>query len=270
MKLRGTSQRLWPCTRDAFTLVELLVVVSVMGALTAVLIPSLGKAREDARRTVCLANLKHIGVGLFTYAGVNNDSGPQVMTPLGTRAPRSLLSSSTEMVNLGLMIPTEVADPALFVCPSQKRFNHETEPERFKNALVDGSYAYAVHLPAAQSPRFQSFRHLAMIADDYTRIYGAEGVGRYAHRTIYNVLYTDGSGARYSDADESIWKQRVYWDNESDDLDYKSYYDSYYATGKNNDHGDYGDYERSADVFRVWHAFCYSQPDPFGADTSSP
>jgi prepilin-type N-terminal cleavage/methylation domain-containing protein len=265
MKLRKTIRRRPLRYPPGFTLVELLVVVSVISTLLAILVPSLGKAREDARRTVCLANLKHIGVGLFTYSSANRDLGPAIMAPLGFRAPRSLLSTSEGLVNLGLMLPEDVADPNLFYCPSQKRFNHASDPNLLGEELVDGSYAYAVQLPATQSPKFAKFRHLAMVSDDFTRIYGADGVGRYAHRTVYNVLYTDGSGARYDDPDESIWKQRVYWDNEYDDYDYSTYYGDMSKEGE--DGGSYGYY---ADIFRVWHAFCYSQPDPFGAAASAP
>lgn len=261
-------RRLNAADRLAFTLIELLVVIAVISVLLAILFPSLGKAREDARRTVCLANLKHVGVGLFTYADGNDGNGPQVMTPLGNCAPRTLLSVPGEMVNLGLLLPTEVGEPALFRCPSQRQFNYPTDVDRLKQEQVTGSYAYAVHLAAKESPRFARFRHLAMVADDFTAAEDAasaeDGVGRYAHRVAYNVLYTDGSAARYADPDESIWRQRVYWDDESDAYTYARYYS----------HADSADpqspyMQRYPDIFRVWHAFCYSQPDPFGGTPST-
>jgi len=240
----------------AFTLIELLVVIAVIVVLLAILLPSLGRAREDARRTVCLANLKHVGVSLFAYADCNNSAGPQVMAPIGRRAPRTLLSVPGAMVNLGLMHPTEIADADLYRCPSQRKFHYASEPDAFSTAQVAGSYAYAVHLPAAQSPRFARFRHLAMVSDDFTAAYGDDGIGRFAHRVAYNVLYTDGSAARYADHNERIWKRHVYWDDELDDFTYASFYAQ----------TDYGTTPSAynADLFRVWHAFCYSRPDPFG------
>jgi len=51
----------------AFTLVELLVVISIIALLIALLLPALSKAREGARRTLCLANLQQIGVAANTY-----------------------------------------------------------------------------------------------------------------------------------------------------------------------------------------------------------
>ena len=54
------------CDR-AFTLVELLVVVGVITVLLAVLLPTLSKAREQARRVKCAANLRQLGVALVNY-----------------------------------------------------------------------------------------------------------------------------------------------------------------------------------------------------------
>ena len=55
-----------------FTLLELLVVVSIIALLMAVLLPALSKAREVARRTQCMTNLKNIGIAWNAY-WVEND-----------------------------------------------------------------------------------------------------------------------------------------------------------------------------------------------------
>jgi prepilin-type processing-associated H-X9-DG protein/prepilin-type N-terminal cleavage/methylation domain-containing protein len=58
--------------RRAFSLVELLVVIGIIGLLIAVLMPVLGKAREAANRVKCLSNLRQIGQGLYNYAAGND------------------------------------------------------------------------------------------------------------------------------------------------------------------------------------------------------
>ncbi len=63
-------------TRAAFTLIELLVVVAIIALLISILLPSLARARELSRRTVCAANVSGIGKGLYTYANENNDMFP--------------------------------------------------------------------------------------------------------------------------------------------------------------------------------------------------
>ncbi len=80
-----------------FTLIELLVVVAIIAVLISVLLPSLGKAKQRAYATRCLANLHSIGQGLMAYQTQNdgfvvpsyNMAGYDIthLTYSGTNAP---------------------------------------------------------------------------------------------------------------------------------------------------------------------------------------
>ena len=58
----------YPLAQKAFTLIELLVVIGIIGVLLAMLLPALGKAREQAKAVQCAAQLRQIGVAFNSYA----------------------------------------------------------------------------------------------------------------------------------------------------------------------------------------------------------
>jgi prepilin-type N-terminal cleavage/methylation domain-containing protein/prepilin-type processing-associated H-X9-DG protein len=144
--------------KQGFTLIELLVVVAIIAILAAMLLPVLAKARERARRSVCLSNLKQLGIVLYLYAQDYEEIFP-------TNAP--LEDLSTVNCSTSLQLLTGQYDPAtptleghsyvrdfnLFICPSSRDtasntgriIGHKT------SSVGTCSYAYAVGLSARRS-----------------------------------------------------------------------------------------------------------------------
>ncbi len=69
----GTEMR-----RRGFTLIELLVVIAIIAILAAILFPVFARAREKARQTTCLSNIKEIGLALKMYVGDYDEVFPEL------------------------------------------------------------------------------------------------------------------------------------------------------------------------------------------------
>jgi prepilin-type N-terminal cleavage/methylation domain-containing protein len=75
--------------RKAFTLVELLVVISIIGLLVVMLLPAVQSARESGRRAQCQNNLKQLGIALSAYHSTNRNFPAAMTMPVSTTSPEN-------------------------------------------------------------------------------------------------------------------------------------------------------------------------------------
>jgi prepilin-type N-terminal cleavage/methylation domain-containing protein len=85
--------------RKGFTIIELLVVVSIIALLIGILLPALGRARDSALQSTSLSNLRQISAGLAAYAGDWNDRQPTLVPDDACQSsPGSCMSDASSYI----------------------------------------------------------------------------------------------------------------------------------------------------------------------------
>lgn len=208
-----------------FTLVELLVVISIIALLVSLLLPALRNARDTARKTACLSNERQIGIGFQVYAVDFDGWG---MGAYRGNADQIHYGGATGTVYIGTLIEAGVYEvpPAFLYCPGSM-YAPSWDLPRWSKATTEGSnwfgnratvvsyftnpnlssYTKGTGPSDAYDPTRQKLElmdsHLAVVSDWHGVKLPNTNYGdcpRNHGEDYYNVLRADGSAAGFDDS----------------------------------------------------------------------
>ena len=162
---------------SGFTLIELLVVIAIIAILAAILFPVFARARENARRSSCISNLKQLGLGMMQYTQDFDEKYPQPhnisatygnfqqfrVFPLNAATGTNLTTHDS----WASVILPYTKSPQIMTCPSQESEDWFTGTDTFP-IKQNISYTYN---------RLLSWNNLSVVREPATRILMSEGFG---------------------------------------------------------------------------------------------
>jgi prepilin-type N-terminal cleavage/methylation domain-containing protein/prepilin-type processing-associated H-X9-DG protein len=176
--------------RRAFTLVELLVVISIIALLAALLLPALGRAKESARATVCLSNLHQVGLALQMYVSDNNNKLP-VMRDVSTDP---VVAATNTFPAIHKVLAPQLGNTNALRCPSDlPQLFERTSSSYSWNSLLNGEDAdhlviLNIHFNPHEIP-------VVFDKEDFHKARGADKAVNYLYADghIKNLLTIEGS-----------------------------------------------------------------------------
>jgi prepilin-type N-terminal cleavage/methylation domain-containing protein len=167
------------CAQHAFTLVELLIVIAIIGALVALLLPAVQAARESARRGQCHSHLHQLGVAMTLHAEHGRAfsigcTGCKLILPPAGDPPAQQRFISWNVHLLPFLEQTALHDAFDFSIPSYRPANKPIAANVLDVFLCPSTVEPALRQPKGlwQGAAFT----------DYAGIYGVEGEGRTADK----------------------------------------------------------------------------------------